>query len=87
MLADILERHKVLKALAADPKVINEDGSSVDPCLELAREYFGRKVVTFEERNAMIVYLRKAEVAREFTQKYSGVHQWSANRPLRPEDW
>lgn len=60
--ADILERYTRLEALSNDPKIINEDGSLIDPYLELAAEIYEipLKQVTFEGRNAAMRIHRAA---------------------------
>ena len=57
---DIVERFRALEALSRDPLVVNEDGSRVDPYIELAKEMFGEKTATFEQKREAQVALNQA---------------------------
>lgn len=62
IIADLAERYAKLQGLAEDPKVINSDGTKVDPYLELCMELYdcSRQEVTFEMRNHMMKITRHA---------------------------
>lgn len=63
---DLLQRFNHLTELSEDPLIINEDGTRVDPLLEIAAEIAKkpRRLVTFEERNAVMVAIRMAQAPR-----------------------
>jgi hypothetical protein len=80
---DVVSRFEVLKKMAGDPKVINEDGSVVDPFVEIAAEMFevpkGR--VTFDERNHAIGIINQAIrqqiLKQNMSQQYNQNTAWS----------
>jgi hypothetical protein len=57
---DIVERFRALEARSRDPLVVNEDGTRVDPYIELAKEMFGEKTATFEQKREAQVALNQA---------------------------
>jgi hypothetical protein len=70
---DLVDQFRRLDALSNDSLVVNEDGSTVDPYVEIAAEMLGikKQFVTFEDRNQAMRLVQTRLQQSVFQQAYT----------------